>query len=372
MISILFMHETARIAGAENSLLLLASRLDRSRFNPCFVIAEEGPLAVELRRRDIEVVIHEFPRIRYGWGVARAIADIRNIIRAKGISIVHSNSIRTHVYGWCAARATEASVLWHQRNLLEREIIDPDRLLRFLPDRIICNSSAIANRFLCHGKLPAKVRVVFNGVDTSVFSPAVSGMEVRKECGIGQDAKVIGIASRFNQHKGHETFFKAARLVINQKPATRFLVAGGAVFAADKQREAYLRTLVADMKIADNVIFCGVRKDMPQVYAAMDIVVLTSEAEPCGRVVLEAMASAKAIVATDTGGTPEMICDGVTGLLIPPSDPVMLAEKLLGLSNTPDKASALGEAARKAVEERFSAQRNVENIEAIYKELRNG
>lgn len=369
---ILFLHETARISGAENSLLNLVQGLDRARFTPYFILGEEGALADELRSRGIGVYIREFPRVRCVAGVARACAFVRGIIREKDIRVVHSNSIRTHLYAAMAARG-RAKVVWHQRNLLTNELVDPDRLFAFLPDRIVCNSAAIAARFASGGRIPAKVIVVMNGVDTAAFNPE-AGPGLRRELGIAADEFVVGMASRFNAEKGHEIFLDAARLLVEREPRRkwRFLVAGGAVFSKDAEREGALKEAARRKGLEDKVTFCGFRTDMPRVYGAMDIFVLAARAEPCGRVVLEAMASGKPVVATSGGGTPEMITDGETGFLVPPGDAAAIAEKVLFLAGHTGEAAALGGAARACAVARFDIRINVAKIQALYGELEGG
>lgn len=373
MTNILYLHETSMISGAEQSLLNLVRNLDRSRFRPMFVLPGQGPLADELRNDGVEVFLIPFPRIRYILGVRSTLRSITRLIAGKHIEIVHSNSIRTHIYGALAARRMKALTVWHQRNLLRGEILDPDRLLLSLPDRVICNSQAIARRFENSGRRPAKLSVVFNGVDTAVFNPFISGSLLRAEFKIRQDETVIGIASRFNVQKGHETFLKAAASVLMQHADSaqrlRFLIIGGPVFESDLQREKHLKNMARSLGIERSVIFTGPRRDMPQVYAAMDILVLASEAEACGRVVLEAMACGKPVIGTDCGGTPEMIIDGTDGLLFSFGDHAGLADKMNFLLTHPDKAREMGTQARKKIEAGFTIQRHVSAIEDIYDEL---
>ena len=370
---VLYLHETSRISGAENSLLQLVAHLDRARFEPVFVLPEKGPLGEQLNKLGVEVYLNDFPKIRYWVGVNKALRSLESLIKEKNIRIIHSNSIRTHIYGAWAARKSRIPTVWHQRNMLQGEIVDPDRLLIGLADRIICNSRAVARRFESGGRIPDKVRVVLNGVDTARFAPEVDGSGLRQELGIGPEETVIGISSRFNLQKGHETFFKAAALVLSsggvQRKQWRFLIAGGAVFEFDKPREKYLRDLSRKLKIDDRVVFTGFRQDMPQVYAAMDIFVLASEAEACGRVVLEAMASAKPVIATFSGGTPEMIQDGLTGMLFKFGDYRDLAGKIISLGNDQALAKKIGQAARASIESNFKIEMNVASIQEIYEEL---
>lgn len=373
MHNILYLHEAARISGAENSLLNLAVRLDRRKFRPVFICPGSGEFADKLRIAGIKVCHLDFPRVRGMVGVFPAMNRIKSVIREEKISLLHSNSIRAHIYAALSARAFGLPVVWHQRNMLSGEIIDPDRLFSFLPSLIICNSQAVARRFLRKGKLPPNVRVVYNGVDTAKFSPDIDGRAVREEFGIGSDQAVVGMASRFNAIKGHETFLEAVKIVLKQcadiRDKLKFLVVGGAVFDEDRKRERYLRALTSRMGLGENVIFAGFREDMPSVYAAMDIFVLASSAEACGRVLLEAMACAKPVIATNSGGSPEIVMDGTTGYLFEPNDALSLAKKITALLRDNDEAKRMGQAGSKRVIESFSIERNVIETEKVYFQL---
>ena len=368
---ILYLHEVSRVAGAEQSLFNLARFLDRSRFIPVFAIPQKGEFSELLTTAGVETVFTGFPPVRGLSGVLASIQALNRLIREKRVALIHSNSIRTHFYGAVCARVNGIPAVWHQRNMLADERFDPDRMLSAVPDAIICNSRAVSRRFTRGNVLPAKVSVVFNGVDTAVFRPGLDPMKVRGEFGIPPGQTVVGMASRFNRNKGHESFIEAARIIF-RLPGTenlRFMIVGGSVFEADATREKILRSLVNDAGLGARVIFTGPRRDMPDVYAAMDIFVLASESEACGRVVLEAMASGKPVIATDTGGTPEMISEGSEGLLFAPGDAAALAEKIRYLAGDPAAARGMGTRARQRAEKEFDIRINVRGTEEIYRRL---
>jgi glycosyltransferase involved in cell wall biosynthesis len=371
--TILYLHETAQVSGAENSLFNLVNKIDRERFNPVFACPCPGPFPEKLAAAGIKVFPVSFPAVRLILGVWPTVNKIQQIIKGREVKLIHSNSIRTHIYASLLGRLNRIPVIWHQRNLITNEIIDPDRLFSFLPDKIICNSNAVAKRFLKRGRLSDKVQVVFNGVDTEKFNPAINADTLKEELGIAREEIVVGITSRFNLSKGHEAFFRAAKSILCDLPGVKknlkFLVVGGAVFAEDQSREAYLRGRVEALGIKDKVVFTGFRQDMPEVYASMNIFVIVSFAEACGRVVLEAMASGKPIVATNSGGNPEMIQDGVNGFLVEPGNPGALAERIAVLVNNSMLAKQMGEAGRKMAQENFRIEKNVEHTEKIYLQL---
>ena len=371
--NILYLSETARFSGAEESLLNLVRFRRREEFAAYFVLPEDGPFVDKLRKENVQVFISSMPKIRHVRGAIHAARAILSIVEANNIDLLHTNSIRTHIYGVYAAKKMGIPIFWHERNLITNEIFDPDRIFSFLPDKIICNSSAIADRFKKNGRIPAKVEVIYNGVDTANFHPSSNGSKIRGEFGIGPDEIVIGIASRFNVSKGHEVFLSAAKILLHDTPGIRnklrFLIAGGSVFDEDAPTSKYLIELANSLAISDSIIFAGFREDMPEIYAAIDIFVLASNAEPCGRVLIEAMASGKVMVATNSGGTPEIVKDGETGFLVEPGDPEALADKIALLAVDKDLAGRMGRAGRRRVEENFSIKKNVSEIQKIYIEV---
>ena len=371
--NILYLHETAMFSGAENSLLNLILNLNIEKFNAVVACPLKGPFVDRLEALGVKAYPLEFPGVRQLIGVRATVNRLRDIIRKEKIALIHSNSIRTHIYAWLAGHRLKIPVIWHQRNLIEKEIIDPDRMLSFLPDAIICNSTAIANRFIRQGSLPEKVHIIYNGVDTAIFHPHINGDGMRRKFGIAREEIVIGIASRFSKNKGHETFLRAAgKLLTEASPGReklRFLIAGGAVFTEDMERDEALRGMTRSLGIEDKVIFTGFVKDMPEVYAMMDIFVLASEAEPCGRVIFEAMACGKPMVGTGTGGTSEIAAEWETAILVSPEDPDAMAGAIKTLLDDKDKRDMMGCLARKRVKELFGIEKNVRKTEALYQQL---
>jgi glycosyltransferase involved in cell wall biosynthesis len=367
------MHESAQMGGAENSLLQLALNIDRKRFTPFFILGQEGDLAKLLRQGNIEVSVIALPRLFRLASFLRSLFKVIAFASRNQIDIIHTNSVRTHLYGSIAARLIGIFVIWHERCLLTKEWVDFDKVFSFLAQRIICNSQAIARRFLRSGSLPDNLRVVSNGVDLKVFSPRQDEALIKAGLGIKDGERVIGIASRFDVTKGHETLLKAAEKIISGHLADqvnlKLLIAGTGVFKEESGREELLRQMAQELGLKDKVLFTGFHLDMAQIYSAMDIFVLASDAEGFGRVTIEAMALAKPVVGTNSGATPEIIIDKVTGLLFTPGDAAELADKLAYLLNNPQLAKQMGLTGRRIVEEKFNIRQHARAIQDIYEEL---
>jgi glycosyltransferase involved in cell wall biosynthesis len=198
------------------------------------------------------------------------------------------------------------------------------------------------------------VVTILNGVDLAEFHPGISGAAVRGELGWA-GCKVLAATSRLDIEKGHETLLQAMRTVAARRPDARLLIAGRAAVDPDGRHAALQRRIDA-MGLGEAVRLLGFRRDMPQVLAAADICLLPADAEACGRVLFEAMAMAKPVVATNSGGTPEIVVDGVTGVLVPPRDAPAMAEALLALLQAPARAMALGAAGHERAAKHLSIQ----------------
>jgi glycosyltransferase involved in cell wall biosynthesis len=238
-----------------------------------------------------------------------------------------------------------------------------ERWLRGQPDRIICNSAAVAARF---GGPGPRVLVIRNGVPLTRFHPGGGGSAVRLALDLGPEDIAVGMVGNFSVCKRHDLFLQAAASLRPDAHRTRFLIAGGEVFPANRGRDARLRMEVRRLGLDDRVRFLGVRHDMPAVMNALDILVSPGQFEACSRAILEAMAAGVPVVGAHEGGNPELIVSGETGVLFPSGDAPALTRALQGLIGNPSLRKAMGEAARTRVEAAFGIERQVQETEAAY------
>ncbi|MCX7661415.1 MAG: glycosyltransferase [Candidatus Omnitrophica bacterium] len=356
--NILYLHETAKFSGAEESLLNLVYFLDKNLFSPIFVLPEDGLFKEKLEKLGIKVYIVNLPRIRYIKGVFSSYKVLLDIAKDNQIHLVHTNSIRTHIYGAFIARKLRLPLIWHERNLIFEEFLDLDRIFSFLPDVIICNSYAVAKRFGRNNK----VRVIYNGVDLERFHPNINSELFRKEFKISQNEIAIGLVGRLSIRKQIDKFLKLAKIILEKTEKVKFFVIG------EGKYEKRYKNLAKRLKIEDKVIFTGFRKDMPFVYAGLDVLVSLALKEACGRSILEAMASGKPVVAINSGGNTELILDGITGRLVS-NNLEEISRMLVELIQDKSKFKEMGIYARKRVEENFEIKDKVRQIESIYNKL---
>jgi glycosyltransferase involved in cell wall biosynthesis len=181
----------------------------------------------------------------------------------------------------------------------------------------------------------------------------------------------VGVVGRLSPEKGIEWFLAAAALVARGEPNVGFAVVGDAVLG-DVDYARRLARMVRELGLGERTLLTGFAERAADVMRALDLVVVPSDAEPFGRVTIEAMASGKPVVATKTGGSPEIVIDWETGLLVPPRDPAAIAEAVLRLLRQPGMAASMGAEGRRQATERFSIEEHGRTIRRLYEGLLQG
>ncbi len=367
---ILYVDHAEALGGAENILLLLLGQLDRGRFSP-HLATQPGRLADQARAR--RVIVHEMPLprlrgvLRAPGRLARGVAALTRIVRRERVAVICSNSARASLYAAVAARLTHRPLLWHVHEVLASGVYT--RLMCALSDVAIAVSAAVAARLPC----TPKVRVIHNGVRPEDFGdrPEHAG-RLRATWGVPPGAVLVGHVARLQPWKGQRDVVAAAALLLQQLPDTYFAVIGGDIFGDAAAYEKELKAIVAQRGLSHRVILTGHQADMPAVFSAIDIVVHASRHEPFATVLLEAGAAGRPVVAYADGGVPEAIVHDETGVLVRPGDPAALAAALAGLVRNPERARALGAAARVRVCARFDIRRMACEVEEVLLHLVDG
>jgi len=368
-LNVLYLHHVARTGGAENSLHLLLHALDRARVRPLFAGPVEGPFPVALAKEGIPIFPVPFGPLKNVPQVLRAVMLLRRIIREQNVELLHSNGPQTNVCSGLAGWLEGIPAVWHVRNLLYGSMRDIDRLCAGLATRIVCNSEAIRERFRGSSAWDKSVTIL-NAVDLGAFDPQASDGSFRRQLGVPPDRAVVGMVGRIGLGKGHVHFIDAAIRLLRVGVNAQFVIVGDAQIPEESMRLAMLSRQVKDAQVEERIRFLGFRQDMPQVMRGLDILVLASDAEPCGRVLFEAMASGRAIVATNSGGTPEIVRDGAEGLLVPPRDPGALAVAIRKMIEEPMLRQRLGQAGLMRARQEFSIERYVARIMDVYETAR--
>jgi glycosyltransferase involved in cell wall biosynthesis len=354
----------AFLGGGQISLYKLLEKLDRTVVDPILLCPAGGSFASSVADLGIPVLMLPLssPRER-PMSSLKEILHLRKLVRELQPDLIHANTSRAMLYGGLSTLTTKIPVVWHVR-VIESEGWY-DRLLSCLSKRIFTCSGAVAARFdWLAGRKAGKVRVIYNGVDLREFGPSLSGTAVRKAFNLRDENLVVGVVGNLLAWKGQDTFLRAAAIVAREVPRARFLIVGEGEYRGE------LEKLSAQLGLRSKVYFTGHRTDIPQMIAAMDVAVHCSNSpEPFARVVIEAMASGKPVVAMNEGGVLEIIEDGLSGVLVPPREPSLLASAIIELLLDPGKSADLGRASRRRIENHFSIETNVKKTTEEYMKI---
>jgi L-malate glycosyltransferase len=383
---ILFYSHTGQVGGAERLLLSTLGRLDRANFDPVLICPEPGALrkmgldlgvpAETTRVLDARFTWRPDHLVRYLKSFARVILDLRQKVIETDPDLIHANSVRAGLVVTAATLGLKKQVVWHIHDLLPRHPFNS--LIRTVGllsrrTRMIAVAQASADRFIGSFRpLKKRVTVIPNGIDLETFRPDPIAREaIRSELHLGADEPVIGIIGRLTQSKGQLELLHAFKRVVSEIPAATLLIVGAPAFNQEHEYEALLKRTVSEPGTSDRVVMLGARDDVAVIMQALDLLIVNSSSEACCLVVLEAMACGVPVLATRTGGTPEIIEHGRNGWLIPLGDGDALATAIINLLRADELRAELGHRARETAIARFSTDRLIREIKLLYLALIN-
>jgi glycosyltransferase involved in cell wall biosynthesis len=353
---------TGTNGGAQEHLFALLTHLDRTRYDPTVISLSPGSTVRKLQREGIRTIVIDEPDDAIAVGaLAGHLARLRP-------DVIHNHMYRAEIIGTKAALALVASgyqrpyVVSTVHSSRIRSVEDREELRRLTPcmDRLIAVSKAIVGKIEDEGRTGTRVSLIYNGVDLERYDHQEPCCTLREEYGMEAGCQIVGVVARLEAEKGHATLLDAWPQVLRSVPGAYLLIVG-----EGSRREA-LEQQAVDLRIAHRVVFTGRRDDMPAVTAALDVAALPSYREAQGLTVLEAMALGRPVVASNVGGIPEMIEDGVSGLLVPPHDAPALATAISRLLLDHSFADTIARAGHNVVRDRFCLERMVSDIEQVY------
>jgi glycosyltransferase involved in cell wall biosynthesis len=355
---IMFVNSLRGIGGGERWLFEVNEGLAARGHDTAFAVRAGSELARRLRDEGAPTLELQMS----GDGDVRSIVGLSRWVRKFGADLVSVNVQRAVRIGAPAARAAGVGAVVERRGLLFP--LRPTAFNRFiygrLVSRVIANCDAIRRDLLETGLLTDdRVTVVPNGIDASRVRRG-GGAAVRDELGIGRDAPVVAVIGRLGPDKGHRVAIKAFAELSRERSGARMLVVGAGHLAGDLERFA------DQVSPGGGVVFLGHRDDVPAVLDAADVVLVTSFREGMPHVVLEAMAAGTPVVATAVAGIPEMIEDGVGGILVPAGSHTAAAEAVGRVLDDRALAGRLAAAAARRVEEDFGLGMMVDRVERCF------
>lgn len=362
--NVLHLIESSEPGGAETVLSDVARSLDKDRFRSRVCVLEDGWLTDHLVRLGIpfDIVVNTRP---YDPGFLRKLV---RLIKREKIDVMHSHEFMMTVYGAFASKLTGVPLVGTVHGKLyypdSKRRIHLFKLALFLMKKLIAVSEDL-RKFLVDelGFSSRKVVTLYNGIDLDRFRANMTKAEARASFSIPPDCPVAVTAGSLFKVKGLEYMLEAADELRKRYPDFILVIAG------DGDQGISLKEKAQALGLGDTVRFLGFCDDIPTLLSAGDLYVCSSVSEGLSLSILEAMAMARPVVATDVGGNPELVIPGENGLLVSPREPSDIAQKASDLLDRPDLREKYGESGRKMVETRFSLRTMVQAYQSLYDEV---
>lgn len=373
------MHGARNVGGGEYSILLLITNLRRDIFDIVVFYTHENAIIQKINDEGIktikislhknitsiyrdEIKINLVSMISYIRHLVSGIFKVAKSLKKHEVDIFHPHDNLSKIIGGIAAKIVRVKIVAHCRDLLGGGLIEKFLILYQLLfiDRIIAVSESNRKLFGKSKKSLVKVQTIYDGIDLDRFDCSAEST-IKEELNISDRVVVIGVIGVFDKCKGHIYCLQAIeRLLSEGRKDVVCLVIG------DGREGEKLKGFVMGNNLQDFVRFLGYRTDVPALLNTIDMVVIPSVQESFGRVALEAMAMKVPLIATNVGGLPELVDDGITGILVPPKDVDSLSNAIKYLIDNSRLRKKMGDAGRKRVEGTFGIKDNIRKTEDLY------
>ena len=388
------------IGGSHHCLYEMVRYIHRDKYVPSVLFFQDNPLVPEFQkvcdvhiwRVDSGLVLErDFPALHnfliksyllkkialffqkafnfFGSYIPNLVA-IYKYIKNNKIDLVHANNSPDLTDWLIVSKILNVKIVSHLR--FPWGPTAGRRLLINCYDKIIAISEYVANQLTAIGVSGGNVVTIHDGIDIDLLEKTkIPSADIYNEFNIPSDAHVIGVIGNIRRWKGQHVAIDSMQYLIGKYKDLRCVLVGEISNSEqDMEYLIYLKELTSKYELENNIIFTGYRKDVLNILSRIDILVHTSVfPEPLGRVVLEGMIFRKPVIATNHGGPLECIEDGISGFLVEPGNPEVLAEKISFLLENREIAKRVGGNARKRVEEKFGIEINVRKIEDVYEDL---
>jgi glycosyltransferase involved in cell wall biosynthesis len=365
MLSVMQIVGNSVIGGTESHLLDLVQGLGKLGAHVEVICPRPGPLTEQLSKLDVRVqcveMVHPWPNGEYLLD-QEALLDLGALIKRKRPDVIHSHLYPAYLHASLAAKETSVRAIV---NTAHNGIIRPrDALLSHITGaHTIAISQTIAHLLKGVGVPMESIEVIHKGVGPEHFEDDFATQQsLRAELGL-ENGPIIGTVARLSPEKGIDTFLYAMRQVADVYPGITGLVIG------DGPQATELSHLTRQLDLEGIVHFHSARKDTPALNRLLDIFVLPSRMETFSMALLEAMAASRTVVATNVGGTTEVVTHAVDGWLIPPDDPWALSKAILMLLKHPARRAAMGAVAHRKVAAHFTRDRMIQQTLTFYERI---
>ena len=362
--NILFVETTGEVGGAEISLLNLLRYIDR--YKAFVVIPKKGPLLTRLMSMKIPVYILPLPQgsransIPWAWSVFK----LAILCRRLRINLVHSNHEFANRHVSISARLSGIKQICHVRNI--QTIHSFRHYWLGLAPLLVANSKATERSYHKYMKAGQRSFVVYNGVDLSIFD----GIRRSKiNYGFSEDSFVVAQIGRVVRDKGFHLFLEAFLKVAPIRPEVIGVIVGDTSVDGETEYYRQLKKMINEHNLQERFLFLKHVQNIPDFLGSIDLLVHPSRSEGFGRILCESMAMRTPVIATDVDAIPEIVENGISGLLIPWGDAMALANAIVQVIENPQLYGKLAKNARLRMEEHFSQERQVMQIQELYDQL---
>lgn len=360
--------------GVGLNIILLSRYLKKDQFDISVAMAMGSPLDEEFIKEGVTIHPLHMSRKPHRLINLFGLYQLWRLIGAEKFDIVHTHTSVGGFLGRIAARARGVPVvLWSIHGwafhypmgsisrIFWRTI---ERFLDFFTDHYVAVSRNMMEVGI-QGSIttPEKVSVIYHGIEVDAYDTPVNQNNLRKELGIGENIPLVGNIGRMEPQKAVDDFLKAAKFVKGTIQKVKFLIVG------DGPLKHAMEKLSIELGIQDDVLFVGWKKNIKDYASIMDVVCMPSLWEALPFLLLEVMALRKPVVATRVGGIPEVVEDGKTGILVPPSKPEIMARAIIDIIANKRTAEEMGKAARQRVQHLFSVEKMIMHYERLYLNL---
>jgi glycosyltransferase involved in cell wall biosynthesis len=365
-INILHVISKLPVGGVENQLFTILRKYDQKRLRPLVCsLSDKGEMGKEIEESGIEVIPLNKLRHRFDWTIVK---DIYTLIRTRDIKIVRTHQYHANLYGRLAAWLAKvpcivASVhnVYTIDRKIHRRIIN--KFLARCSDKVVAVSETVKKDILTYDGLSEdKVRVIYNGIDTDRFLN-INGSLIRSKLGISSEAPVVGTVGRLALQKGQKYLIDAVSTLREKFPQIALL------FVGDGPLRNELENHVKALGIEMNVIFLGIRRDIPQILSAIDIFVLPSLWEGLPSALIEAMASGKPIIASDIPPIREIVNSEKVGILVPPKNSNAIADSIELLLHNKNLAENISNTAKEKAFSIFNIEITAQHYTDLFKNV---
>lgn len=361
---ILILHGSSDLYGSSKILLIVVKTFQKKGYTPIVVLNEDGPLAVLLRESNIEIHFIRLGILRRKYKnikgifnrfyvMIRALKEIKGLITEKKIELVYSNTTAVLV-GAIAAKSKQVKHVWHIHEIIEKPFwlfYILGNIIDHYSTQVITVSNAVKDSWSKYVSAN-KLKLIYNGIDYTPYQ--IPSNKLRIELGLEDDQIIIGMIGRVHPWKGQEYFLDIASALLKNYPLLHFVMVGDA-YPGNEYLYKKINDRIKELNISNSIHDLGYRNDVPEILQGFDILVLPSTLpDPFPTVILESMASGKAVVATDHGGAQEMIEEQSCGILIPINNAKIASAKMSIIIEDKDLCKKMGETGRKRVFEKFS------------------